>query len=348
MSMPESRTQIDGELAEALKAVPIGPNGAFDLTDIDATRDAVRSLAESIARTMPDEPSVTVRDIRVHRADGPDVLVRLLRPANAPGPLPAMLWFHGGGQVLGFAAQDEPWLKGLCKTLGCAVAAVDYRLAPETPAPGAAEDGYAAYQWISQNAADLGIARARIGLAGQSGGGGIAAAAALAAAGLRSGETVLVGGAAGGVGVFAVQLARLAGATVIGTASEGTFAFLRQLGTEPVAYGAGLADRVRAVAPGGVAAATDLFGTETALAALALGVAPERIAAIAAGPTPPCGVRPAGGFDAGPADLERITDAILGGKLTVPIAATFPVAQIREAVRLQAGRRVHGKVVVTL
>jgi NADPH:quinone reductase-like Zn-dependent oxidoreductase len=107
---------------------------------------------------------------------------------------------------------------------------------------------------------------------------GLTAAAALAAVGLRSGETVLVGGAGGGVGVFAVQLARLAGATVIGTASEGTFAFLRQLGAEPVTYGAGLADQVRAVAPGGVTAATDLFGTETALAALALGVAPERIA----------------------------------------------------------------------
>ncbi|MGH3298539.1 MAG: alcohol dehydrogenase catalytic domain-containing protein, partial [Trebonia sp.] len=63
---------------------------------------------------------------------------------------------------------------------------------------------------------------------------GRTAAAALAAIGLRSGDTVLVGGAAGGVGVFAVQLARLAGATVIGTASEGTFEFVRQLGAQPV------------------------------------------------------------------------------------------------------------------
>jgi NADPH:quinone reductase-like Zn-dependent oxidoreductase len=70
---------------------------------------------------------------------------------------------------------------------------------------------------------------------------GHTAAAALAAIGLRSGDTVLIGGAAGGVGVFAVQLAKLAGATVIGTASEGTFEFLRQLGAGPVAYGPGLA-----------------------------------------------------------------------------------------------------------
>ncbi|MGH3253723.1 MAG: NADP-dependent oxidoreductase [Trebonia sp.] len=177
---------------------------------------------------------------------------------------------------------------------------------------------------------------------------GSTAAAALAAIGLRSGDTVLVGGAAGGVGVFAVQLARLAGATVIGTASKGTFEFLRRLGAEPVAYGPGLADRVRALASGGVTAATDLFGTETAETALALGVPPERISTIAAGPNPPGGVRATGGIDAGPGALGRITEAILAGQLTVPIAAAFPVERIRDAVTLQAGRRVHGKIVVTL
>jgi NADPH:quinone reductase-like Zn-dependent oxidoreductase len=177
---------------------------------------------------------------------------------------------------------------------------------------------------------------------------GLTAAAALAAIGPRPGDTVLIGGAAGGVGVFAVQLARLAGATVIGTASPGTFEFLRQLGAEPVAYGAGLADRVRALAPGGVTAATDLFGTETAEAALALGVVPERISTVAAGPNPPGGVRATGAIDAAPDALEQITDAILAGKLTVPIAAAFPVEKIRDAVTLQAGRHVHGKVVVTL
>ena len=177
---------------------------------------------------------------------------------------------------------------------------------------------------------------------------GLTAAAALAAIGPRSGDTVLIGGAAGGVGVFAVQLANLAGATVIGTASEGTFEFLRQLGAEPVAYGPGLADRVRALAPGGVTAATDLSGTETAETALALGVPPERISMIAAVPSPPGGVRATGAFGARPDALERITDAILAGKLTVPVAAAFPVEQIRDAVTLQAGRHVHGKIVVTL
>ena len=177
---------------------------------------------------------------------------------------------------------------------------------------------------------------------------GATAAAALAAIGLRSGDTVLIGGAAGGVGVFAVQLARLAGATVIGTASAGTFEFLRSIGAEPVAYGPGLADRVRALAPGGVTAATDLFGTETAEAALALGVPAERISTVAAGPNPPGGVRATGGVDADPGALDRLADAIAAGRITVPIAAVFPVERLRDAVTLQAGRHVHGKVVVTL
>ncbi|MET7680415.1 NADP-dependent oxidoreductase [Streptomyces sp. NPDC005423] len=177
---------------------------------------------------------------------------------------------------------------------------------------------------------------------------GLTAAAALSVIGVGSGDTVLIGGAAGGVGVLAVQLARLAGARVIGTASESTFAFLRQLGAEPVAYGDGLAGRVRALAPDGVTAATDLFGTETAETALALGVPPERISTIAAGPNPPGGVRATGGTDAEPDALKRISDAILTGDITVPIAATFPIERTREAVALQAGRHVHGKVVITL
>lgn len=177
---------------------------------------------------------------------------------------------------------------------------------------------------------------------------GLAAAAALSAIGLRSDDTVLIAGAAGGVGVLAVQLARRAGARVIGTASPATFDFLSRLGAEPVAYGAGLADRVRELVPEGITAAADLFGTEGAETALALGVPPERVCTIAAGPNPPGGVRATGGTNATAADLAGITDAILAGEVTVPLSAIFPIEKIRDAVVLQAGRHVHGKVVVTL
>lgn len=177
--MPVSRLLMDRELSRALDGVPMTPNGAFDLTDIPATRAAFRAQAEPTAASEPDDPSVITQEYRVSRADGPDVPVRLLRPATVPGPLPVMLWFHGGGQVLGFAAQDDAWLKPLCSQLACAVAVVDYRLAPETPSPGAAEDGFTAYQWLVREAQDLGLDSARIGIAGQSGGGGIAAATVL-------------------------------------------------------------------------------------------------------------------------------------------------------------------------
>ena len=99
--------------------------------------------------------------------------------------------------------------------------------------------------------------------------------AAVTAVGASAGDTVLIGGAAGGVGVLVVQLAVAAGAKVIATASESNHAFLRDLGATPTTYGDGLAERVRALAPGGVDAAIDLQGTDTVLTALDLGVDPR-------------------------------------------------------------------------
>ena len=174
---------------------------------------------------------------------------------------------------------------------------------------------------------------------------GRTAAAALTAVSPGPGETVLIGGAAGGVGVFAVQLARLAGARVIGTGSAASSDFLRGLGAEPVAYGDGLADRVRVLAAGRVAAAIDLYGTETVHAARELGVPDGRICTIAAHVD---GVTPANGASAAPGALEEVARLIAAGQLRVPIAATFPVEQIRAAAELQARRHVHGKVVIDL
>lgn len=174
---------------------------------------------------------------------------------------------------------------------------------------------------------------------------GCTAAAALAVVAAGPGDTVLIGAAAGGVGVFAVQLARHAGARVIGTGSAGSADAIRSLGAEPVAYGGGLVERVRALAPGGVTAALDLYGEETALAARELGVADARITTIAAQID---GIRPANGADAAPGALEEIAALVAAGEVRVPIAATFPVQEIRAAVELQAGRHVHGKVVVEL
>jgi NADPH:quinone reductase-like Zn-dependent oxidoreductase len=174
---------------------------------------------------------------------------------------------------------------------------------------------------------------------------GCTAAAALAVIDPGPGETLLIGGAGGGVGVFAVQLARLAGARVIGTGSATSADALRALGAEPVAYGEGLVDRVRVLAPDGVTAAMDLHGTATVHAARELGVPDERITTIAAQIE---GITPANGANAAPGAIEKIARLVAAGRLRVPIAASFPVEQIRAAVELQAGRHVHGKVVIDL
>jgi NADPH:quinone reductase-like Zn-dependent oxidoreductase len=173
---------------------------------------------------------------------------------------------------------------------------------------------------------------------------GCTAAAALAVVNLTQGDTVLIGGAGGGVGVFTVQLARLAGARVIGTGSPASSDHLRSLGAEPVPYGDGLADRVRDLAPEGVTAAIDLHGTDTVHAARKLGVRKERITTIAAQVD---GIRSANGADAVHA-IDEVARLVASGQVRVPIAARFPVAQIREAVTLQADRHVHGKIVIDL
>lgn len=174
---------------------------------------------------------------------------------------------------------------------------------------------------------------------------GSTAAVALGVVKPGDGDTVLIGGAGGGVGVFAVQLARLAGARVIGTGSATSADAIRALGAEPVTYGEGLADRLRDAAPAGLTAAIDLHGTETALVARALGVADERITTIAAQLD---GITPSNGANAAPGAIEEIARLIAAGRLRVPVAANFPVEQIRAAVELQAERHVHGKVVVDL
>jgi NADPH:quinone reductase-like Zn-dependent oxidoreductase len=174
---------------------------------------------------------------------------------------------------------------------------------------------------------------------------GCTAAAALAVVKPGPGDTVLIGGAGGGVGVFAVQLARLAGARVIGTGSPTSADTLRALGAEPVAYGDGLVDRLRALAPAGVTAAIDLYGTETAQAARELDVPDERITTIAEQVD---GITPANGANAAPGALEEIARLIAAGQLHVPIAASFPVERIRAAVERQAGGHVPGKIVIDL
>ncbi|MGW1074069.1 NADP-dependent oxidoreductase [Streptomyces sp. NPDC002537] len=161
-------------------------------------------------------------------------------------------------------------------------------------------------------------------------------------------ETVLIHAAAGGVGSLAVQIAaRHLGARVIGTASERNHDYLRGLGAEPVAYGEGLADRVRALAPGGVDAVLDLVGGEALTVSPGLLAPGGRLASIA-----DAGVLPLGGRyvfvrpDA--ADLTALTEMAEAGVLGVEVARVFPLTETGAAQRLSAEGHTRGKIVVTV
>src|SRR6266496_1773149 len=165
----------------------------------------------------------------------------------------------------------------------------------------------------------------------------------------RGGETVVISGAAGGVGSLAVQLARRTGATVIGLASESNHEWLKSHGVIPVAYGDGVADRIRAAAPSGVDAFIDTHGDGYVELALTLGVAAERIDTIVDfAAAQKHGVKTDGGTAAGPGAkvLAELAGLIADGHLEVPIANVYPLAQVHEAYTELERRHTHGKIVL--
>ncbi|WP_225822131.1 NADP-dependent oxidoreductase [Streptomyces naphthomycinicus] len=164
---------------------------------------------------------------------------------------------------------------------------------------------------------------------------------------VNEGETVLVHAAAGGVGSLAVQLAAHLGARVIGTAGESNHDYVRGLGGEPVTYGKGLVERVRALAPEGVDAVFDTVGGEVLKDSANL-LAPEgRLASIADPEVPAYGgryafVRP----DA--EDLKRLAGLAERGVVSVHVQQTFPLERTADAHRLNEEGHTRGKIVVTV
>ncbi|MFH9656836.1 NADP-dependent oxidoreductase [Streptomyces sp. NPDC017248] len=165
---------------------------------------------------------------------------------------------------------------------------------------------------------------------------------------VTAGETLLVHAAAGGVGTVAVQLARRLGARVIGTASERNHDYLRSLGADPVAYGDGLVERVRALAPEGVDVVLDAVGGAAVTASLDLvadrsriGTTVDQRAADEHGMIRLRGARSAAVL----AELARLAAA---GELVLPITAAYPLASAADAHRDVESGHVRGKVVLTV
>ncbi|MGH3157361.1 MAG: NADP-dependent oxidoreductase, partial [Streptosporangiaceae bacterium] len=176
---------------------------------------------------------------------------------------------------------------------------------------------------------------------------GATAYAAVRAVSLASGDTVVVSGAAGGVGSIAVQLARLPGATVIGLASPRQHEWLASHGVVPVSYGEGVADRIRQAAAR-VDAFIDTVGADYVDLALELGVKPDRVDTIVNfAAVQQHGVKAEGnGAGASASVLAELAGLIVSGRLEIPIAATFPMAQVRDAYRLLAEGHIRGKIVL--
>ena len=177
---------------------------------------------------------------------------------------------------------------------------------------------------------------------------GTTAYAAVRAVGVSPGDVVVVSGAAGGVGSLAVQLARNAGATVIGLAGPANHDWLREHGVVPVAYGEGVADRIKEATGGRVDAFIDTYGAGYVKLAIDLGVAAKRIdTVIDFAAAEEFGVRTDGsGTAASALVLAELADLIERGRLEVPIARSYPLADVRDAYRELERRHTRGKIVL--
>ncbi len=182
--------RLDDDHRSVLELVPVD---LLDLSDIDKTRTGVEALLATIPR--PDfPPGLTIEDVFVPGFDGdvdgdaeddadrgPDVMVRVYRPAELPAGAPALFWIHGGGLVLGSVDMDDAECARRATDLGCLVASVEYRRAPEHRFPVPLQDCYAGLTWLASNSERLGIDAGRIVVGGASAGGGLAASLALMA-----------------------------------------------------------------------------------------------------------------------------------------------------------------------
>jgi len=161
------------EQAAAARAQPMPP---LDKIPPEMVRAGYRAQRQAQDQKAPKD--VEVRDLKVTGAAG-EIAARLYRPAGAGDPTGLLVYFHGGGFVIGDLETHDGHCRRLAAGSGCRVLAVDYRLAPEHPFPAAHDDALAATRWAFDNASDLGVDPRRIAVGGDSAGGNLAASIAL-------------------------------------------------------------------------------------------------------------------------------------------------------------------------
>ncbi|RKQ15146.1 alpha/beta hydrolase [Ureibacillus endophyticus] len=163
--------RVHPDLRDLLDAFP-----PLNLDYLDAVREGMAN-----SPTAPIEEDIHVEDKFINGPDGNSLRVRIYQLKGRTETVPALLWIHGGGYVIGVPEGDDGLCQRFVKEAGCTVVSVDYRLAPEHPYPAPLEDCYSALKWIADNSQALNIDANRIGIAGASAGGGLTAALALLA-----------------------------------------------------------------------------------------------------------------------------------------------------------------------
>ena len=166
---------LDPQVARLLAAArEADPRGIEELTVEEAR---LRAGSAPVAAMVPFEDVPVVRDLTIDAAT--PIPARIYRPSA--GILPLLVYFHGGGWVVGSVAISDSFCRALANASGCAILSVDYRLAPEHRYPAAADDAYAATAWAAENARELGADPARLAVGGSSAGGNLAAVVSLMA-----------------------------------------------------------------------------------------------------------------------------------------------------------------------
>ncbi|MEO8694830.1 MAG: alpha/beta hydrolase [Acidimicrobiales bacterium] len=154
----------------------------FELHTPGITPEDMRRQMEERKVPPVDVPEMAkVEDRKFTASDGGQIPIRIYWPTDAPGPHPVVVFFHGGGWVIGSIESHDATVKSLAAASGMVFVSVDYRLAPEYKFPTPPEDCFAATKWVVENATELGVDASRLAVAGDSAGGNLAAAVALMA-----------------------------------------------------------------------------------------------------------------------------------------------------------------------
>jgi acetyl esterase len=170
-------TQLHPQIREVLRAMAEARLRPIE----EMTPAEAREQMETMARTRKGEPLPVAKiEERLVPGPGSEIRMRLYWPEATP-PVPAIVYFHGGGHVIGSLDTHDFIARNLCSGTGAIVASVDYRMGPEHKFPAAVDDSFAALEWVHANSQGLGVDHRRIGVHGDSAGGNLAAVVALVA-----------------------------------------------------------------------------------------------------------------------------------------------------------------------